>query len=279
MNLSIGGHNGPKLAEIRKITAHGNPGCGCYLLYLQMEASVLKLTSNAEITELVSRIELQDPRISIAYGTLDGGPRISFGEYTDHIHIGFHYYLSGSQISAVEKARGTGDLNLSIWLYGATHYSGKTSTFTSQESLKILKQEWLEALDKMGYKKTLLFELPMPSENYNPDKDILEILQRAQNHILNGAYQESAGLCRQAIEIIEKQRDDQDKSRDAVNKYRSLERKDMSVDERMLLLREILKNITHLGNHPEDSFSRYQAQSILGMTVALLSSPEVGAQQ
>jgi len=82
-------------------------------------------------------------------------------------------------------------------------------------------------------------------------------------------------LCRQAIELVEKYRKDKNKGATAVLKYKE-NRQDMNTEERMMFLREGLKNITQLGAHHGDEFSRYQAQAVLGMTVSLLSLPEIG---
>lgn len=54
------------------------------------------------------------------------------------------------------------------------------------------------------------------------------------------------------------------------------ERKNMSSDERLLSLREQLKNVCQLGAHGSESFTRSQAKAVLGMTMALLAEPTVG---
>ena len=50
----------------------------------------------------------------------------------------------------------------------------------------------------------------------------------------------------------------------------------MSVNERMLCMREQLKNICQLGAHGSDDFSRSQTKAIFATTVSLLSEPTVG---
>ena len=76
---------------------------------------------------------------------------------------------------------------------------------------------------------------------------------------------------------MEKLNNDKKHAKKAVDKYKE-KRMDMCTIERMLFLREALKNITHLGAHHEDQISRHQAQSILGITVSVLACPEVGIQ-
>lgn len=50
----------------------------------------------------------------------------------------------------------------------------------------------------------------------------------------------------------------------------------MSSIERLLSLREQLKNVCQLGAHGSEEFTRSQAKAILGMTMTLLAEPTVG---
>ena len=277
MSISIGGFGGPIIAEIKNVSVNGVSGCGVYVLYLRLTALVANLNSEAFISQLSCRLETNEPCLKISGGVIDGHPVIRWAEHTDDSQLGFFFYLSSSQISSVEKFRNSGDLKLSIWLSGVVDYECKQNDFYDKSDYVISKQEWLEVLAAMQYKDTLLFELPMPVATDSDDENIKILLERAQSHILNGHYQETIGLCRQAIELVEKERGDKREASSATTKYKD-NRKEMNVVERMLFLREGLKNITQLGAHHGDEFSRKQAQSVLGMTVALLSASEVGVE-
>lgn len=273
MGINVGGFNGSRLAEVKSISVHGVNGCGVYVLYLRLSTLVANLKSEALVSQLACRLEVAEPLSKICNGVIEGNPVIRWTEYTDDSELGFFFYLSASQINSIEEARDSGDLKLSIWLSGVVDYNGKKTDFSNKGDFVISKQQWLEALSAMCYQDTLLFELPMPNETESTDMKVL--LERAQKHILNGLYQESVGICRQIIELVEKNRKDKKKALEAVSKYKE-NRQEMNALERMLFLREGLKNITQLGAHHGDDFSRQQSQSILGMTVALLSSSEIG---
>ncbi|MCU7804734.1 MAG: hypothetical protein KZQ96_16220 [Candidatus Thiodiazotropha sp. (ex Lucinoma borealis)] len=270
MGISIGGFNGPRLAEVKSVSAHGAPGCGAYVLYLRLTALVGNLKSEVLVSQLACRLEIAEPFLKIANGVIEGSPVTRWAEYTDDSQLGFFFYLSPNQVDSIELIRVGGDLKLSIWLSGVVNCQGEQSDFSDKGDFIITKQQWIETLDTMGYQDTLLFELPMPNE-----VSLKVLLERAHKHILNGDYQESIGICRQAIEMVEKNRKDKKKASEAVAKYKE-NRQEMNAIERMLFLREGVKNITQLGAHHGDGFSRQQAQSVLGMTVALLSSPEIG---
>lgn len=83
--------------------------------------------------------------------------------------------------------------------------------------------------------------------------------------------------CRHIIESIEELRDDKREAMDANRMAHSSARKEMSSIERLLSLREQLKNVCQLGGHGREAFTRSQALSVLGMTMALISEPTVGA--
>ncbi len=279
MGITIGGFDGPRLAEVRNISAYGVPGCGVYVLYLRLMTLAANLKSEALISQLACRLDTGEPHLKIANGVIEGHPVIRWTEHTDDYQLGFFFYLSGSQLNSIESSRGSSDLKVSIWLSGTVNYDGKQQSFSDKGEFVIPKQQWVEALATMRYQDTLLFELPMPKGTDSTDDSLKVLLERAQNHILNGHYQESVGLCRQVIEFIESDRGDKQAASIAVGKYKNGNREEMNAIERMLFLREALKNITHLGSHHGDEFSRQQAQAVLGMTVALLSSPEIGIQK
>ena len=278
MGISINIANGQTLGEVNDISVHGAEGCGVYVLYLRIIVSVGKLNSNAIVSQLNCRMELTDTNIKIANGFTESRPHVRWTKYSTDNQLGFFFYLSGNQLDAIEKYRNSGDLRISICLSGDINYEDKVDSFFGKESIYIPKQQWLEALSAMKYQNTLLLEIPMPEKESQNENGLSELLKRAQNHILNGHYQESVALCRQAIELIEITQDDKSQAKSANKKYKEA-RADMSIQERMLFLREAIKNVTHLAAHNGDDFSRKQAQVILGITVSMLSSPEVGIPQ
>ncbi|MDH5785855.1 MAG: hypothetical protein OEZ16_09645 [Chromatiales bacterium] len=275
MVISIGGFDGPRLAEVKSVSIHGNQGCGVYVLYLSLKVIAGNLTSDAFLSQLSCRLEVGKQPIKLANGEYEAAPVVRWTQYTEDTQLGFFFYLSSSQVNAIEQVRNSGDAPISVWLSGSVSYEGKSQSFLDKGDYVIPKQQWLQALAEMHYQDTLLFELLMPSGTDSNSSEVKSLLERAQSHILNGHYQEAIGLCRQAIEFVENYRDDKKQASQAVEKYKD-RRKEMNVIERMLFLREGLKNITHLGNHNSEEFSRQQAQSVLGITVALLSSPEIG---
>lgn len=275
MSLTIGGHNGPRIAEVKSVKVHGQPGAGCYVLYIALQAVSGRYESKALISDLSLRVDLES-RLHVGVGKKEGSPLIEWWPHTADSQIGFYIKLSGSQLEAIEQVRGLGEIGVSLWLSGVTHTDKGVHDFISQQTFRVPKEEWLRALDHMDYQVSLLFELPLPNETAVSD-DIQNTLTKAKSHLASGHYEECVAKCRSVIELLEELREDKKDAQAVAKKYKGPDRKEMTINERMLFLREAIKNITHLGNHPvAEEFSRHQAQSIFGMTIAILSSPEVG---
>ena len=275
MTLYVSGFNSESIGAVRDISLSGLKGAGVYVLYFRLNITT-KVDSMAYLSQLGCRIDgSKGINENIANGFYENAPVAQWGQHTGDTYLGFYFYLSASQVCRIEQIRNGGDLDIGVWLSGISSYKNKSDAFCNHGSFRILKQEWLQALEQMGYMKTLLFELAVPSNSEVGDK-IFSFLEKAQGHILNGHYQVAIGHCRHILELLESQRADKELATAARNAY-DKSRESMTIAQRMLYLREVLKNITQLGNHPTDNeFSRHQAQSVLGMTIALLSSPEVG---
>ena len=57
---------------------------------------------------------------------------------------------------------------------------------------------------------------------------------------------------------------------------RSNDRQDINAVERLLSLREKLKNVCQLGVHGTEEFTRSQKKAVLSITMALLAEPTAG---
>jgi hypothetical protein len=117
-----------------------------------------------------------------------------------------------------------------------------------------------------------LFEVPLP----NASGDLKALFSKAQEFIEIGHYKDAVMQCRHIVEQVEALREDKQASAAANKKAHSSDRKDMSSIERLMSLREQLKNICQLGAHGNEEFTRSQARAVLGMTMALLAEPTVG---
>jgi len=185
----------------------------------------------------------------------------------------FEAILTKEQINAIEDYRMEKDLRLNLGLRALTAGGDVVQSSFDCTDVIISREHWLRALKSSGFRQILLFEVPLPSAA----GELIAILHKAQEFIEIGHYKDAVMQCRHIVEYIENTRNDKRLSVGANKKAQNRqERENMTAVERMLSLREHLKNVCHLGAHGSEDFTRSQAKAVLGMTMALLAEPTVG---
>lgn len=279
MPISIVLPNNQRLAEARRITAHGLPGVGGYSLVINVHLSVTAPQAEAFLHNLNIRVDWGDTQQRmIGTGIPDQSQPVRITQYDSEKSIGFRLLLSPSQIEAIEALRNGGDVSLSIWLFGNVYQGDATATIQQQGTYKVGQQEWCEALNKMEYHSSFLYEVTLPFDedgDGDGDEQAGVIIKKAQYHLARGHYDECVGECRKLLEAYPLGDADQrvlKSSREKAKGDRAT-RESMDVSERMLALRDALTNATHPAHHhnSNDGYSRDQARAILGATVSLLS--------
>lgn len=268
MSISLNDPNGYRVAELREIKAHGLPGIGSYTLVLNLHF-VVTPRAEATISKVSLRLEWGDNTQRMIGIAVPDIPSIRITPYSTDIQINFRLPLSGAQIEDIESRRNGGNFRLTLWFMGDLEQAGISQSKSDRHEFEVRQQDWIEALELMEYRRTMLFELPVPSS----DVPIGELVAKAQAFLYKGDYDQAVTFCRQAIEKTEALVGDRSATNRAVDKYRD-DRKGMDTTERLLFLRESLKNTTHLAVHHSpnhNGYSRDQANAILGTTISLLS--------
>lgn len=275
MSIDITNSSMTRIAEARHIRVNGYRGVGAYTAVVTLDLSLTAVKTRTELRRLAIRLRLPPDRGGgiIGSGELEDHGIISLLEYATQRNVSFLVPLSPHQVAALEQYRSGGDLQMAVWLFGEIWKDATCEHFATTGTITVTQQEWLAALQEMGFRRTLLFGLTLPDPEDENTKALASLLDAARAHLLKGHYDESVASCRKAIELIEKKNVDQVAARRARKKYEE-SREEMDVHERLLMVREVLKNVSHLGVHYNESpgFSRDQAYTVLGMTVALLSS-------
>lgn len=271
MSISLQNPQGCRVAELREVKVHGSPGVGCYTLVLNLHFTPTQPKANANIRNLFIRLEWSDDsQRMIGTALPDSSLPIPISSFSTNVTISFRLPISSAQIEDIETRRNGGNFSLRMWFSAELDQDGEFKGISDLHVFTVRQQEWIEALEQMEYRRTLLFELPVPTS----DSPIGELVRRAQTFLFKGDYDQAVALCRQAIEKIEAQLGDQSSASRAVEKYRT-NRKEMDETERLLFLREALKHTTHSAVHHNDNhygYSRNQAKAILGTTITLLGS-------
>lgn len=274
MSLRIN-HNGMTIYELTTSKLTGREALGSFGFVLSMNFQQSRTDEVINVERLWCSVglnlglEMILPRVECSEGSFSTSV-----DYQNDQRLFFEFVLTGQQLETIEARRGDGDLALKIGLRASTRTAGEETVQTlSDESLTVPREEWLKALENSGYRKTLLFELPVAHMDDHADT----LVHRAQYLIDTGLYKEAVIQCRHIIEHVEELRGDKQASMNANKDSQDrVKRMDMSVEARMLSMREHVKNICQLGGHGHEQFTRSQARAVLAMTLALLSEPTVG---
>jgi len=273
MRISIS-HNGEHIVELDKLTINGREAAGGYAFNFALKGNRQGRENPMLIFDISLSISLSDPTRPIITSIPSQTQIVRCYKYPNNSEqLHFEAVLTKEQINAIEEYRQEKDLTLNLGLRALTS-SGDTvwSSFDCAD-VTIPREHWLGTLKSAGFRQTLLFEVPLPSVA----DELISLVSKAQEFIDTGHYKDAVMQCRHIIEHVETLRNDKQLSIDANKKSQNRqEREDMTAIERMLSLREQLKNVCHLGAHGREYFTRTQAKAVLGMTMALLAEPTVG---
>ncbi len=275
MSISINYPSGHTLGEVKNIRVTGLPGVGSYTLVIHLQLSIYPPKSETFFNNLSIRIDWGDNRQRMLGSAIpDESQPITIPQSPDKT-ICFRMLISKHQLEAIESLRNGGDFPLSIWLTGNVIQSDRMTNIYQHEIFTVKQQEWVEALASMEYRRTFLFELPIPFVE-NEQEPAGHIIRKAQNHLLRGQYDECVGECRKLLEVYALDDSDKKLLKSAREKYKGTQdaRQSMDIPERILILREALVHTTHPAHHHsnDDSYSRDQARAILGSTISMLSN-------
>lgn len=272
MRISIR-NNSSYIIEFDQLIVSGRKAAGGYAFSFTLRGSRPACSAPVSIFDISLSICLSDPVRPLLTAVPSSTQVVqchSFANNSEQIH--FECVLTKGQVNAIEDYRLEGDLKLNVGLRALTTASDGLLTSFDVADVVVPREHWLNALKSAGFRQTLLFEVPLPAVS----EELSGLMGKAQEFIETGHYKDAVMQCRHIIEQIEKVRDDKRQSSAANAKAHSKVRQDMSSIERLLSLREQLKNVCQLGAHGSEYFTRSQAKAVLAMTMALLAEPTVG---
>lgn len=273
MRISIN-ENGDSIAEFDQLNIHGREAVGGYAFTFVLRGNRRACEKHISIFDIrlsIASLEPIKPLINLIPAS---NQCIQCHQYPNSSEqIAFELVLSKEQVNALEEYRQDSDLKLNLGLRALILAENKSTSSYDTSDVAIPREQWLKALNGARFRQTILFEVPLPSVS----DDFANLYNKAQGFIETGHYKESVIQCRHIIEKIESCRKDKSLSSAANKKaHDRQERQGMNSIERLLSMREQLKNVCQLGAHGDESFSRSQAKSILAMTITLLAEPTIG---
>jgi len=253
--------------EINKFSIHGSLGVGAYWLLLSLEPRLIASAvgeSGIEIRQLKGLLRLPSGQI-LSVGHVDGGTKEVWYPYSDRMPL-VMFSLTPSQLQELERRRDGGDLALTLWIGGEASNAKTSESFTAQGELLILQQEWLRVLEEMKFQKTMLFEIPIPDDL---DEGYAGRFENAHKYLAVGDYKACVGVCRDMLDALRSEKNSASLHKQA----KAAKAGDRSLDQRMLVIEDAVREVTHLAHHVSDErFTGEDARKILGMTISLLSA-------
>jgi hypothetical protein len=272
MRISIR-HNSDDIVEFNQFTVHGREAAGGYGFTFLLKGNCRRCENPISIFDIRLSLALSAPAKPVLTSIPSSIQIIQCTQYpNNNQQLPFETILTKEQVNALEEYRQDKDLKLNIGLRALTSSNSTPVASYEHKDVILPREEWLGALHNAGLRQTILFEIPLP----NASIEFTSLYTKAQEFIETGHYKEAVIKCRLIIEQLESLREDKKQSGAANTKAHSNDRKNMSAIERLLSLREQLKNICQLGAHGSETFTRSQAKAVLGMTMTLLAEPTVG---
>ncbi|MBJ7604586.1 MAG: hypothetical protein JF888_15630 [Candidatus Dormibacteraeota bacterium] len=193
----------------------------------------------------------------------------------DFVHeqrVTMTFDLDRRRLEAIEDIRNGGDFQLNLFIYSTLEdTSGNLNQQQLQASTTVNQGVWVRVLEQLGFSRTLLLELEVPSSAGDPGLAAAVVqLQKAQNALIQGEYRDAVGACRDVLEEVSKAVGD-DRVQLGGKPVRELDKA-----ERLVQLRQALKNVTHPARHRDEvaaniDWVRRDAISIVTMTAAVIT--------
>jgi len=267
-------HNSIDIAEFNQIDVHGRSAAGGYGFTFILRGNSQGCESPILVFDIKLSIAISTPSIMLLTSIPSSTQLLQFNQYpNNNQQLPFEVVLTKEQINALEEYRQNKELSLNLGLKVLISGNDTVQANYDCENFVIPREQWLQALSNSGFRKTLLFEIPLPASA----EEVEALYSKAQEFIETGHYRDAVMQCRHIIEQVEALRDDKKQAIEANKRSQSrIERQNMSSRERMLSLREHVKSICHLGAHGGEEFTRSQSKTILAMTMSILSESTVG---
>jgi hypothetical protein len=174
--------------------------------------------------------------------------------------------MDRGRLEAIEALRAGDSLTLTIGVQAQID-DGEWQTQFAE--LTVNQSSWAAVLKDVGYRQTLMIEVPVPSALTDPELTAaVAYLDQAQSHLLAGHDRDAVGACRDVLEELKK-------LPGADLPEPTGGQQAMTKAERVMKLRKALTTLTHPARHRDEDaarilWGRIDAQAIIAMTAGLI---------
>lgn len=256
---------------------HGFQAAGSYLLRLSVGFAVAnwpqdELMPTVLLTAAAVQVQRGGQALLLGHAMPETPVPFTVGAYSQQTAILYELLLSPAAIEAVERLRGGECIQFRLKIQAHLTRGAETLATSDEVLCSVPQSDWIAVLEQIGYRETLLLELPIPQgdEESVPQRH----LKAARSHMLRGHYEDAVASCRKALEGWTTQRAEAA----AVKKARDTKRNDarsLTLYERELLVRDAAANFSDLAHHADEvanaeRYSREDAAMMVAITAAIL---------
>ena len=244
-------------ADMKVDSIYGSQGLGFSILNIRVEIALQNRNQEdiVVIDNITGKVEVkakQGKGREDYLGRLrrvDANDLVQTYDYASKKSITFEIELDPKRIEALEKIRAGGELNFKFTIYARARDRNGIQEVSESITYNANQSIWVSVLEGMGYRKTMLLEIPVLSEEISPSfAKAVENLKQAQLHLLNGHYRDSVATCRDVLECLAMAVGD-DKETEPMNFDNQ---KGMDKETRFRLVRKALRVVTHAAKHSDE---------------------------
>jgi len=267
--------NGQRFASWNANKLYGYSGLGFYQLIFPIEITTHNTPKDTAVTvtNISGTLRAHGRGAQSLVGRLvpQGAIRnITTYEYVGGHQINLEIELDAKRIEAIEQIRLGGNLTFSIELYAfANRGESSEQLYNSPHQFTISQSDWIKVLESIGYRKTLLLEIPVPTGETNPAfTEAAKFLESAQKQMLLGNYREAVSACRDVLESMNRFLNDENGSTQPSKRKRNKL-------ERVSAIRTSLHDLTSAAKHADETTSLIEwnladARASISMAATLL---------
>jgi len=276
--------NSTNFAELEFKALLGRPGLGFYRLIAQVDVTTHGKKQGEEVTvtnidgELcVSGKHKQEHYLGHLRRPGIESPITTF-QHTHKGNTDLEVELDARRVEAIERVRLGEDLSFKLNLHGVASVASERNPQPVTVTLQYRANQstWTEILEQMGYRKTMLLEIPVLGDGVSPTfPEAAEHLHTAQTHLLQGRFRDAVGACRDVMESLSIALNEDAGPLPETIKAWFENTRGMNKEERLHIVRRALKLLTHPARHADEVSTSMEwgpedARSVIIMTATLL---------
>lgn len=261
--------------SISRVT--GLPGLGFFRVALDVELSVEGRMDQGTETPRLTLLEADVSINGRPLGHFSPGPTVlpisPYGSGSRHQTVRLETDLDRARLEALETVRAGGNLSLNVQMQIRVDDQAQSA----QEQFDVNQGVWVGVLEQMGFRRTLLIEVPVPSDGRPAGLvQAVALLGKAQEHMLHGRDRDTVAACREVLEAIAAALGDTEQVEPELHKVLFQGTSLMSKAERVRLVRRALRVMAHPAHHQDPAaaqveWTRIDAAAMVTMTAGLLN--------